>query len=182
MISGGDVVIIAAGMAALAGMMLTNPDYNQAVLPFETRVASGASGQTRLISGMFESWTVADRLAFTRYGEEISRDSEGVFLIVGSVLSGTTESTMINTSWVGTSGREYSTTSRVADLPGLISDLWLQPGLESRATAIFELPRDEVDGGALRLSLRLDPDLDGVLLLAPPSKPPTREDVARLDR
>ncbi|GAB1362998.1 hypothetical protein MASR1M32_22340 [Rhodobacter sp.] len=58
------------------------------------------------------------------------------------------------------------------DLPQQLTDQWAQPGLESRAIAIFELPPDEITGGALMLGLPLDPRLEGKLRLAPPADPP----------
>ena len=167
MISPVNLAIIAASAAALGAMMLTNPDYNRALQPFTTHVASGQTGQTRLIAGQMEGWRTADQIAFSNFGTETRRDSEGVFLIVDMSLTGTTESTTVSASWVGSSGREYDSTTRIANVPGLLSDLWLQPGLNSRAMTVFELPPDEVAGGALRLTLRLDPDLDPSLWHGP---------------
>lgn len=180
MIEVKNLVIIAASAAALGAMMMTNPDYNRALRPFATHVPTGGAGQTRLIAGRMLDWRVADQVAFSTFGREMLRDSEGVFLMVDLSLSGTTSSTMIAASWIGSSGREYDTTTRITDVPGQLEDLWLQPGLNSTATAYFELPPDEIAGGALRLNLRLNPDLDGVLLLDPPAQPPSHLDVARL--
>lgn len=181
MMSFSNLAIIGVSLAALGAMMVTNPDYNRALRPFVTHVPAGQMGQTRLLAGRMEGWRTADRVAFTEYGKEVARGSDGVFLIVDLSLSGTTDSTMIAASWVGSSGREYMTTKRITNVPGQIEELWLQPGLESRAIAVFELPPDEVTGGALRLTLRLDPDLDGTLLLDPPTEAPAHEDVARFD-
>lgn len=179
MISVTNLAIIGISAAALGAMMVTNPDYNRALRPFVTHVAAGEAGQTRLIAGRVTGWRTADQVAFSDYGTETLRDSEGVFLIVDLSLSGTTASTMVAASWIGASGREYMTTKRIANVPGQLEDLWLQPGLESKTIAFFELPPDEVAGGALRLAIRLDPDLDGTLLLDPPAEAPAHEDVAR---
>lgn len=176
-----NLAIIGLSVAALGAMLATNPDYNRALRPFVTHVAAGQTGQTRLIAGRLSGWRTADGVAFIDYGRETLRGSEGVFLIVELSLSGTTESTRVTASWLGSSGREYMTTRRITNVPGQIEDLWLQPGLESRAIAFFELPPDEVAGGALHLTIRLDPDLDGTLLLDPPPDPPAHEDVARFD-
>lgn len=178
MMSVTNLAIIAVSATALGAMMVINPDYNRALRPFVSHVTTGETGQTRLIAGQMEGWRTADQIAFSEYGEKIQRDTDGVFLIVDMSLSGTTSSTMVAASWVGASGREYATTRRIGGVPGQLDDLWLQPGLTSKATAFFELPPDEIAGGALRLALRLDPALDGTLLLDPPVEPPAHEDVA----
>ena len=108
------------------------------------------------------------------------RDTDGVFLVADFILSGTRESTMLSATWIGASKRHYRATSRISDLPRQIDQLWLQPGLDSKTFAIFELPPDEIKGGSALLSLRLDPPLDGTLLLNPPDMPPVHEAILRL--
>lgn len=166
------VMIAAAGAVLLAGMMLTNPDYDRAVRPFETRVPPGESGQTRLIGGRIEGWRTAERVTLAASGSPVTRDTQGIFLIVDLKLFGTTESTMLRASWLGSSGRRYDTTSRISGAFRQVQDLWLQPGLDSTAIAIFELPPDEIEGGALILSDRIDAPLDGRLRLAAPPEAP----------
>lgn len=166
------VLISAVALGLLAGMMLTNPDYNSVVRPFEVRVPPGASGQTRLIGGRITGWRTADTITLPAAGGGQQRDTQGVFLVVDLTLFGTTESTMIRAAWIGTSGRRYDTTARASGVLRQIEDVWLQPGLESRATAVFELPPDEVAQGAILLSLRTDPPLDGTLRLAAPLEAP----------
>lgn len=166
------LMIAAAGAVLLAGMMLTNPDYNRAVRPFETRVAPGETGQTRLIAGRIEGWRTADSVTFPQFGKPLRRETQARFLIVDLKLSGTTESTMLRAFWIGASGRRYETTARISGAFRQVEDLWLQPGLESTAIAIFELPPDEIAGGALLLSDRIDAPLDGRLRLAAPVEPP----------
>lgn len=182
MISPLNLLVIAASAVALSGMMLTNPDYNRALQPFVTDVPFGEPGQTRLIIARFDGWRSADQVSFTQFGTDQTRDSEGVFLIADLVLSGTTRSTRVDASWIGASGREYAATRRISGVEGQLDDLWLQPGLESRASAYFELPADEIEGGALRLSLPLDPDLDGTLRLAAPDGTPPHQPDLRLGR
>lgn len=172
MIRVAPLMIAVAGAVLLAGMMLTNPDYNRAVRPFETRVAPGESGQTRLIAGRIEGWRTADSVTFPHLGSPVRRDTQGRFLILDLKLSGTTESTMLRAFWIGASGRRYETTARISGAFPQIEDLWLQPGLESKAIAIFELPPDEIAGGALLLTDRVDTPLDGRLRLAAPVEAP----------
>jgi hypothetical protein len=166
------LLIALAGAALLAGMMLTNPDYNSAVRPFESRVSPGEAGQTRLIDGRIEGWRTADVIAFLRFGSMLRRDTQGVFLIVDLKLSGTTESTQLRATWIGASGRRYDSTARIDGAFLLIQDLWLQPGLESTAMAIFELPPDEIPGGAILLADRIAAPLDGQLRLSAPEDAP----------
>ncbi|WP_299844689.1 hypothetical protein [uncultured Paracoccus sp.] len=171
----------AAAAVLLAGMMLTNPDYNSAVRPFETRVPPGETGQTRLIGGRIEGWRTADRISFPAFGSLRQRDTQAMFLIVDLKLFGTTDSTMLRAGWIGASGRRYDTTARISGAFLQIQDLWLQPGLESKAIAIFELPEDEIAGGALMLSDRIDAPLDGRLRLAAPVDAPSHVDHLELD-
>lgn len=181
MIRPAPVLISVVGLALLAGMMLTNPDYNSVVRPFETSVPPGGSGQTRLIAGRILGWRTADRLELPPAAGGQLRETQGVFLIVDLKLSGTTESTMIRAAWIGASGRRYATTARVSGSLHQIEDVWLQPGLESRATAIFELPPDEIAQGAILLTLRIDPPLDGTLRLAAPVEAPVHAASIGLD-
>lgn len=180
MIRPADLLIVAGGAVALFAMMLSNPDYNSAVRAFVTPVAAGETGQTRLIRGQFQGWRTADRITFPEYGRDVQRTTEGLFLITDLALSGTTISTPIDAWWIGASGRRYAATRRIAGLPRQTDLLWLQPGLDSHAMAIFELPPDEVAGGALLLTLRFDPVLDGTLRLAPPEAPPAHQEDERL--
>lgn len=172
MIRAAPVLIAAATSLLLAGMMLTNPDYNSAVRPFEIEVAPGETGQTRLIGGRIEGWRTADAITFPASGKPVRRDTQGIFLIVDLRLHGTTESTMLQATWLGTSGRRYAATKRISGAFLQIQDLWLQPGLTSRAIAIFELPADEIPDGALLLSDRIDAPLDGRLHLRAPVEMP----------
>ncbi len=171
------VSVIAAGL--LAGMLLTNPDYNRAVSPFITHVASGQNGATRLVSGRFEGWRTADRIEFSDLGKPVIRDTQGVFLMADLRLSGQMTSALMSATWVGASKRRYETTRRVQGLPRQIDQQFLQPGLESRTLAVFELPPDEIAGGSLLLSAPYDPPLEGSLMLAPPATPPEHEAIAR---
>ena len=181
MIRVAPILISAVSAVLLAGMMLSNPDYNSVVRPFETRVPPGETGQTRLIGGRIESWQSADVITFPRYGELVRRETQGVFLIVNATLFGTTESTMLRATWIGASGRRYDTTDRISGAFWQVQELWLQPGLESTAFAIFELPADEIMQGALLLAQRIDPPLDGTLRLEAPTTAPTHLPMLELD-
>lgn len=164
--------IVLIGTAFLVAMHATNPGYNEALRPFVTDVPSDQSGETRQFGGQIVGWRTAERIGFSRFGRDRLLDTQGVFLLVDLRLHATIQSTSLRAVWRGASGREYAATSRVEDLPGTVASVVLQPGLTLSALAIFELPPDEIAGGALILTPPLDPPLDGTLRLQPPSAPP----------
>lgn len=166
------------GALLLALLMASNPGYDRAFQPLTARVSSGATGETRMFGARFNGWRTADRLELPAG----SRDSEGVFLIVDLALSGRVELTMVRADWQGASGRSYAATMRAAGIPKGIDQVWLQPGLNSTAIAVFELPPDEIAGGALDLHLTLDPNLEGALRLAPPDGAPPHAAVEEIGR
>lgn len=175
-----NIVTLAVGAALLAAMMLTTPEYNDAIKPFVTKVDAGQIGKTRLISGRFDAWRTADQISFLEGENDVTRNTEGVFLIVNLQLSGTTRSTPVDATWQGSSNRRYQASKRVLNLPQQIDLLWLQPGVASKTFAVFELPPDEIEGGRLLLTLGYNPPLDGTLSLAPPKTAPSHEPTARL--
>ncbi|MDT1061372.1 hypothetical protein RM190_05825 [Paracoccus sp. CPCC 101403] len=178
-VANGLILVVAAVL--LGAMMLSNPDYNSAIRPFVAEAEPGEMGRTRLIAGRFDGWRTADRVQFSQYGRKLTRGTGGVFLIADLTLSGTTTSTMVAATWIGASKRQYRATSRVSGPPRLIDQLWLQPGIRNKTFAVFELPPDEIAGGALLLTLPLNPPMEGTLQIAPPETPPGHETLARLD-
>lgn len=172
------IFLIAALM--LGGMMMTTPGYNQARAPFITTVPFDQQGQTRLFGGRFLDWRTADRIEMDQFGTKTTRDTEGVFLIVDLMVTGTSETTVAEASWLGASGRRYDATKRVTTLPGQLDLQWLQPGIEAKTFTVFELPPDEVQGGGLLLSHGFPRPLDGVLRLEGPATAPKHETVVRL--
>ncbi len=163
---------VIVGAALLAGMMMNNPNYDRALRPFVTDVMAGTRGETRTFSATFTGWETAGKLIFPYLGRPTTRTTGGIFLVTAMTVEGGQSSTRLSAVWEGASGRLYQETPRVRDLPQQLTDQWAQPGLESRAIAIFELPPDEITGGALMLGLPLDPRLEGKLRLAPPADPP----------
>lgn len=180
MIRPGPLIVALVGALLLAGMLETNPDYNSAIRPFVTKVAVGEEGKTRLYSGSFPSWRTADKISFPLYNKEITRDTEGVFLIAEPQLLALTSSSFFDAVWIGKSGRRYATTKRISNLPRQAGMLYLQPGFQSRAIAIFELPPDEIAGGSLLVTPPYEPPLDGDLQLAPPDTAPVHETLIRM--
>ncbi len=166
------------GAFVLALLMASNPGYDRAFRPLTTFVPRGASGETRMFGARFEDWRTAARLVLPAG----TRDTDGLFLIVDLTLAGTVESTMVRADWLGATGRRYAATLRAEGMPRGIDQLWLQPGLTSRGTAVFELPLDEINGGVLDLHLALDPSLEGALRLAPPAGVPPHVAVEEIGR
>ncbi len=167
-------IILLAGLM-LAGMLRSNPDYNSTIRPFTRKADWDQTGQARLMSGRILDWHTAEQIQFQEFGHDLIRKSEGIFLIVDLALTGRENSSKVEALWIGSSQRRYSATKRITGLPRQIDSLWLQPGLESKTFAIFELPADEVEKGAILLGPPSVTPLDDTLLLeAPPSSPPHR--------
>lgn len=164
----GQVAIVMIGAGLMAGMMLTNPDHDRGTRPFIRVVSAGETGQTRMIGGRFDSWRTADVID----AGGVRLDTQGVFLIAEMILHGTRTSTGIDAYWIGNSGRRYAATRRIRDLPRQSQHVFLQPGLTTRTMAIFEVPPDEITGGAILLTMPYDPMLDGTLRLLPPTALP----------
>lgn len=180
MIRPASIIAIVVAAAALAGMMATNPDYNRAVRPMISEAGSDGIARTRTVAGKIESWRTADVIEFTRYGKKMRRDTAGVFLIVEMKLDAVGQSIVVESEWLGTSGRHYQTTDRIDGPQQLIHDSWLQPGMTVSTTAIFELPRDEIVGGAALVGPWLMMPLDGSIKLEPPAEPPRHVLVERM--
>lgn len=173
---------VLTGTALLAAMQVTNPGYNDAFRPFVTDVPRDGVGETRLFGGQIAGWRSADRIGFSHFGRERLLDTQGVFLLVDLKLHARVRSTTLRATWQGASGREYAATARAENLPGAAESVMLQPGLTMSALAIFELPPDEIAGGALILAPPLNPPLDGALRLQPPAAPPGHRAEERFDR
>ncbi|AGT09158.1 DUF4352 domain-containing protein [Paracoccus aminophilus] len=181
MIGAGRVLACLCSAALLGGMMLTEPDYNSVFRPFVTHVAASETGETRLFAARFTGWQTAESIDVASLGQELHRDTEGRFLIVDLELTGTISSTSLAASWQGASGRRYDTTKRISSFARDLRALTIQPGLQNKAVAVFELPADEIAGGRLILEARFDPPLEGTLHLAPPGPVPADAAVVRLD-
>ncbi|KRW93654.1 hypothetical protein [Paracoccus sp. MKU1] len=170
----GRIAIVLAGAALLGGMMQTAPDYNSVVQPFRHHVAAGRTGEARSFRARFTGLRLADRIAFRRYGRDLVRDSDGVFLIAEIEAEATLASQRLDAVWQGASGRRYALSRRAEDIPRGLESRWFQPGLSNRAVAVFELPADEVAGGALVLTGSFTAVFDSALHLAPPALPERR--------
>ena len=68
-------LIVLAGAAALAGMMLTQPDYGRATRPFVSHAGAGDWAETRLFRARLDGWRSAER-----------RNGGGAFKVVRSAV------------------------------------------------------------------------------------------------
>lgn len=164
--------VVLAGAGLLAAFQATNPGYNETFRPFVIDVPADQPGDTRLFDGRIAGWRSADRISFSQFGRDRLLNTQGVFLLVDLRLHANIQSTTLRAVWLGASGREYAATARAENLPGALESVALQPGLTMSALAVFELPPDEIAGGALILASPLNPPLDGVLRLQPPAAAP----------
>lgn len=180
MIRAGSIALVLAGAALLGAMMQTAPDYNSVVQPFPSAVAAGATGEARSFRARFTGLRLADRIAFRRYGRDLVRDSDGVFLIAEIEAEAIGTSQRLDAVWQGASGRRYALSRRAEDIPRGLESRWFQPGLINHAVEVFELPEDEVAGGALVLTGSFTAVFDSALHLAPPALP-ERQPIIRFE-
>jgi len=155
------------GACALGAMMITTPDFNSVFQPFRTTAQSGAIAQGRLHAARFSDWQTADKLSFDRYGTTVTRNTQGVFLIVDFDVSNIRESVRLSATWQGRSGRKYTQTARANGAPSTLDTRQFHPGLDDQGRAVFELPNDEVEGGKLLLTRKGPNILDSELALSP---------------
>ncbi|WP_313349410.1 hypothetical protein [Paracoccus sp. (in: a-proteobacteria)] len=181
MIRAASIVTLLSGGALLGAMMQTAPDYNSVIQPFRSDVAAEEMGEARSFRASFTTVRLADRIAFSRYGSDLVRDTGGVFLIAEIEAEATIASQRLDAYWRGASGRNYALSWRARDVPNGLDSRWLQPGLTDRGIAIFELPPDEVTGGELVLTNSFTAILDSALHLAPPDLPDDRQPLIRFD-
>lgn len=162
-----NVLPVLLGACALGAMMMTTPDFDSVFQPLRTTAQSGENAQGRLLSARFTDWQTTDQLSFNRYGTPVTRDTQGVFLIVDFDISNVRESVRLTATWQGRSGRQYVQSVRTEEAPGTLGVRQFHPGLEDQGRAVFELPRDEIEGGKLLLARRGPNILDSELALTP---------------
>ena len=172
--------VLLIGVVILGVMMITTPDYNSVFRAFLSHASNGEIANGRIFDARFLDGRLTHRVDFEHYGRQISRDTEGIFLIANFEVSGVTATTQLAAKWKGASGRDYAASARFENAPKTLQSLFFQPGITSKSFVVFELPEDEVAGGELILSRRGVTILDSALYLettriAPP------EAVVRLD-
>ena len=145
----GNLLAIGVGAVALGTMMNTVPDYNASFQPIAVSADSENLADARLFKAKLLSLKTADVISFVQFGKEVSRDTSAVFLVAELSITGQSESRYLRAIWRGTTGRQYSQSTRTEDAPHELSGARFEPGLTDRVIAIFELPPDEIVGGRL---------------------------------
>ncbi|KXF74683.1 hypothetical protein ATN84_22575 [Paramesorhizobium deserti] len=181
MIRPANIAIVLVGGALLGVMMQTAPDYNSVVQPFRSHLATGETGEARSFRARFTGARLAERIAFRRFGRDLVRDTDGVFLIAEIEAEATVASQQIGATWRGASGRDYALSRRAQGIPTGLDSRWFQPGLTDRAIAVFELPEDEIAGGEMVLTNSFNAVFDSALHLAPPPLPADKLPLVRID-
>src|SRR5690606_30409652 len=69
------------GAVALGVMMNTTPDYNSSFQPFAVVADDGEEGQGRLFTAELVGLKTAGTVSYTRFGEDVSRDTSATFLV-----------------------------------------------------------------------------------------------------
>lgn len=161
------LVPVLLGACILGALMMTTPSFDDVFKPMRTTAKSGNIGHARLHAARFAGWQTAEQLSFTRYGSTVTRATQGVFLVVDIDILDVQESLRLHTTWQGRSGRLYAQTVRADGAPGTFDVRQFHPGLVDLGRAVFELPRDEIEGGQLLLARKGLNVLDSELALTP---------------
>ena len=176
-----NLLAVLLGAGFLGAMMNTLPDYNSSFQPFGVHAGEDGVGQGRLFTAKLDGLRSAGAISYADHGTEVVRDTSATFLVAELTIGARKESRQVEAIWLGATGRQYGQTVRVGNAPRNLSSAWFQPGLEDRVVAVFELPGDEIAGGALALMARGDPVMDSAVHLAAPATPPQEQDMLRLE-
>lgn len=169
------------GVAALGTMVSTVPDYNSSFQPFTVYADKQGIGHGRLFSAKLVGLKTAGIISFSRFGEEVSRDTSATFLIAQLAITGRSESRQLEAIWVGATGRQYTPSDRLYDVPRNLSSARFEPGLTDRTLVVFELPEDEIVGGQLGLVTRGQMVMDSAVHFAGPEIVPEKQTYLRLE-
>ena len=177
----GNLVAVLLGVAALGAMISTVPDYNSSFQPFAVFTDEDGVGRGRQFTAELVGLKTANTIAYTQFGQDISRDTSATFLVAELSITGQSESRQLQAIWVGATGRQYSQTARLDDAPRNLSTARFEPGLTDLAVAVFELPEDEIIGGRLGLFPRGSAIMDSAVHFAQPTTMPESQATLRLE-
>lgn len=177
---GRSLLWLLVGLAALAAMKTTRVNYARLTGPIEIAVAAGAEGHARLFRARLLGLAKARQIVWKEGGVEVRRSTNAVWLMAALEAEALDETAGLVPLWRGGAGRLTSVSRRLSSAPQMIGAAVLQPGFPRRGFAVFEVPEDEIEGGALILSPFLAPTYDARLNFASPDKPIVVQDVARL--
>jgi hypothetical protein len=173
------VVLIGGGL--LGFMMNTLPDYNSSFQPFSVHADTNGVGQGRLFTAEMTELETARAISYAHHDAEIVRDTSAIFLVAKLAITARQESQQIEAIWLGATGRQYNHSMRLEDAPRALPSLWFQPGLNGKAHAMFELPKDEISGGRLVLMASGNPIMDSAVYFEPPATWPENQGTLRLE-
>ena len=177
----GNLMAVLLGGVALGAMMNTVPDYNSSFQPFAVFAGKDGVGQGRQFTAELTALKRADAISYTRFREDVSRDTSATFLVAELSIAGRSESRQLEAIWLGATGRQYSQSARLEDAPRNLSSARFEPGLTDRTVAIFELPEDEIVGGRLALAPRGSMVMDSVVHFSGPAIMPENQPMLRLE-
>ncbi len=155
------LLLIGLSALILAFLQSTTPSYAILTGPIIRAGQQKDTVSSRTFSSKVDKIIRAKMLAFTRYGKQIERQSEGVWVIASVELQTKRETMTIQAAAIqGASGRLYQQSHRADGAPRLVSTKTLQPGLSSTGIIIFEMPEDDAHDMTLIVSKQPSPQLD----------------------
>lgn len=168
------VAAVIAGFVLLAAMRWSAPAYDRIVGPIATAGAPGARVATDNLSVIAGQPRLARAVRFRQQGgPPATRDTSGVWLVVPLATSVEhTTGQVRGVTWQAADGRRYAASARLGEADAVIAGKSVQPGMERKDLAVFELPPDAVPGGTLVLSEDAFPQLTGEVRVAYPSAAP----------
>lgn len=147
--------------ALLYWLQYSTPGYADLTGPIKAVGLQADAVDSNSFSARIVAARSSPRLAFTRYGKKIERDTDGIWLVLKVEVLAERETMLLGAASIkGASGRLYRQSERASGITGEISAQSLQPGLPKSALIVFELPRSETTQMTLVLSRNRSPRLD----------------------
>ncbi|WP_054308581.1 hypothetical protein [Mesorhizobium sp. 1M-11] len=176
-----NLVVVVLGGGFLGMMMNTLPGYDSSLQPFSVHAGENDVGQGRLFTAELTGLRSSGTISYAQFGKEVVRDTSATFLVAELAISAREMSQEVEAIWLGATGRQYSQSARLENIPRGLSSARFEPGLKDRAFAVFELPDDEIAGGQLVLMARGSMLMDSAVHLPAPKVLPGRQASLRLE-
>lgn len=155
------LLLVGVTALILAFLQSTTPSYAVLTGPIETTGLQKDTVASKTFSIKVGKIVRTKAISFTRYGQPVERQTDGVWLIVNVELQSKYETMTIQAAAIeGASGRLYRQSHRADGAPRLIPSKDLQPGLPSTGIFIFELPENETRRMTLVVSKQPSPQLE----------------------
>lgn len=150
--SGGlkNAVALCLAIAALYGMRLSTPLYSEIVSPVAVPGVQGKPAKTaRFVMGIVKVY-LAQELTAPGLGGTRTYTTSGRWLVIEAAAKASSESIALTSAqWRGPDGIRYAMTRRLSATPGLLGSERLEPGIPRPILLVFELPENQIEGGAL---------------------------------